>query len=82
MRIALTRVAHVVTSIAPSADDSVTLKIHEDLKQSDLLPSDHWLDAGYVTGKNLVNSSQDFGVETHWPHTCQPQMAGESFSWV
>jgi transposase len=60
-------ITHVATSVAPSADDSVTLKIHEDLKQSDLLPSDHWLDAGYVTGKNLVNSSQEFGVQIIGP---------------
>ena len=60
-------ITHVETSLAPSADDSITLKIHEDLKQSDLLPSDHWLDAGYVTGKNLVNSSQEFGVQIIGP---------------
>jgi transposase len=60
-------ITHVATSIAPSADDSVTLKIHEDLKQRELLPSDHWLDAGYVTGKNLVNSSQEFGVQVIGP---------------
>lgn len=56
-------IIHVATSIAPSADDTVTLQIHEDLKQSELLPSEHWLDAGYVTGKNLVKSAQDFGVQ-------------------
>ncbi len=63
-------ITHVETSRAPSADDTVTLKIHEDLKQSDLLPLNHWLDAGYVTGKNLVNSSQNFGGKTHWSHAC------------
>lgn len=60
-------ITHVATSSAPSADDTVTLKIHEDLKQSDLLPSDHWLDAGYVTGKNLVSAGQDFGVQIIGP---------------
>lgn len=73
-------ITHVETSRAPSADDTVTLKIHEDLKQSDLLPLNHWLDAGYVTGKNLVNSSQDFGVKTHWPYACKSQMASKPFS--
>ncbi len=42
-------------------------QIHDDLKQSDLLPRNHWLDAGYVTGKNLVTSSQDFGVQIIGP---------------
>ncbi len=60
-------ITHVATTLAPTADDTVTLKIHEDLKQDDLLPSEHWLDAGYITGKALVSGPKEFGVSIIGP---------------
>jgi transposase len=41
--------------------------ILEDLKQHELLPSQYWLDSGYITSKTLVSGPQDFGVEIIGP---------------
>ncbi len=55
-------ILHVATTPAPISDVQMSEVIHTHLHQAHLLPSQHWLDAGYVTADVLVRSQQRFGV--------------------
>jgi len=55
-------VVHVDTTEAAMADLVRVTPIHEQLKQKDLLPAEHFVDNNYVTSKLLVQSKKDFGV--------------------
>ena len=57
---------HVATTSAPLTDEAMTETIHQDLQQNDLSPSQHFVDAGYVTAPILV-SSQQSGIEVIGP---------------
>ena len=37
-------------------------EIHANLKTLDLLPSEHFVDAGYTSADNILNSQNDYGV--------------------
>ncbi len=62
-------ITHVLTTPATTADSAVTATIHAALEQRGLLPSEHYLDAGYVDGEVIVESRRDYGVEVVGPLT-------------
>jgi transposase len=60
-------ITHVATTAAPTADDTQTLSIHEDLRQADLLPQQHPVDAGYITAQTIVTAKEQTGIELIGP---------------
>lgn len=74
---------HVETTAATTQDIEETEPIHQALAQKQLLPSVHALDAGYVDGPHLVDSSSRYGIEILGPvaldRTWQGR-AGQGFS--
>lgn len=58
---------HVETTAATTQDIEETEPIHQALAQKQLLPSVHALDAGYVDGPHLVDSSSRYGIEILGP---------------
>ncbi|MCZ7570785.1 MAG: transposase [Ardenticatenaceae bacterium] len=67
-------IANVETTAAPVSDFELPPSIHAKLEARDLLPSEHLLDAGYMTADHLVTSRDDYGVDLVGP------VAGEN-SW-
>ncbi len=61
---------HLITHVAPTpattADEKLVEPIHDDLKQAQLLPSQHLLDSGYVTSQTLARSEKE-GIEVIGP---------------
>jgi transposase len=66
---------HLITNVAlPAAstgDASLLAQIHAALARRQLLPKEHLVDAGYVTGPNLATSAQDYGVHLVGPVEAQ-----------
>ena len=60
-------IVQVATTPAPKSDVVMTQVIQADLQQRHLLPSQQWLDAGYITADVLVKSQQRFGIEVISP---------------
>jgi transposase len=62
---------HVITHVATTATDTrdveLVPEIHADLQRLDLLPSAHWVDGGYTSGPNVVESRQRYGVRLIGP---------------
>ena len=56
-------ITHVATTPAPLADEAMVEPIHADLKQEQLLPSQHLLDSGYITAPTLARGQKDYGIE-------------------
>lgn len=51
-------VTNVETVVATSADVTITTTIHEHLAERDLTPSEHIVDAGYMSADNLLESNK------------------------
>lgn len=60
-------ITHVETTQAQVQDVEQTASIHLALAQKSLLPSQHFVDAGYVDADLLVNSKQEYGIELIGP---------------
>ena len=60
-------VTHVMTCPAMQPDMTSTAAIHERLAAKDLLPAEHFVDAGYVDAALLVESRRDHGVSLEGP---------------
>lgn len=60
-------ITHVETTKASVTDDAVTERIHEALKEKQLLPEKHIVDTGYVSAKLLVESQQSYGIDLLGP---------------
>lgn len=58
---------HVETTAAPATDVEQLAAIHQGLAESDLLPTEHLVDAGYVRAPNLVDSQLDHQIELIGP---------------
>lgn len=67
-------ITQVTTTLATQSDMAALENIHGTLKQKDLLPDEHLLDAGYVDAESLICSKRDFGVTI-----CSP--VREKVSW-
>ncbi|MER8748019.1 transposase [Mesorhizobium sp. M1050] len=55
------------TTTAPVADDQATEPVHEALQQQGILPSQHFVDTGYLSAGILVETRQRFGVDLIGP---------------
>jgi len=57
---------HLVTNVATTEStvpDSVSVgRIHAGLRERDLLPDEHWVDAGYTTAAQITAARRDHGV--------------------
>jgi transposase len=60
-------ITNVETSLAVTADVALTAPIHTALAARDLVPADHFLDAGYVDVELLVGSQFEHGVRLVGP---------------
>ncbi len=60
-------ITQVETTSAVVQDVSMAGTIHAALAEADLLPSTHFLDAGYVTAELLVEAKRDLAVEVCGP---------------
>ena len=60
-------ITHVATTAAATTDEAMTEPIHANLERTDLTPSQHLLDSGYITAPILVNSQQQYNIEVIGP---------------
>ena len=60
-------ITHVETTAAGITDSELSAPIHDALAKKDLLPSEHFLDSGYVDADLLVKSQRDLGIEVVGP---------------
>jgi transposase len=60
-------ITHVETTPAPVVGAESLSAIHADLKDQDLSPRTHLVDAGYVDAQGLVQSQQAYGVDLLGP---------------
>jgi transposase len=65
-------ITHVATTPATTADSELTATIHAKLAAKELLPSEHYLDIGYVDGEILVASQREYGVSVIGPVISDP----------
>ena len=55
-------ITNVETTLAPIPDLNTPSTIHIALQEKDLLPGEHFLDAGYLDAATLVSAKQDFDI--------------------
>jgi transposase len=67
-------ITDVLTTPATTADFEATPIVQANLAERDLPPSEHIVDAGYITAEHLVSSQQDYGINLLGP-------ASEDHSW-
>ncbi len=60
-------ITHVETTMAGVTDVAMTEPIHQALKEKDLLPAEHLVDAGYVDAELIVKSRKDYDLELTGP---------------
>jgi transposase len=60
-------ITHVITCPAMQPDMASTAEIHQCLADKGLLPTEHFVDAGYVDAALLVGSQRDHGVSLEGP---------------
>lgn len=65
-------ITHVATTPATTADADMTASIHRDLAAKDLLPSEHYLDIGYVDAGIVVTGQAEHGVTVVGPVITNP----------
>ncbi|GGV46096.1 hypothetical protein GCM10010245_72270 [Streptomyces spectabilis] len=60
-------ITNVVTTTGAVSDDRMAVVVHNGLAAHGLLPTEHWVDAGYANGPALTAARRDHGVELHGP---------------
>jgi len=76
-------ITHVETGPAMRPDMASTAAIHAALAAKDLLPAEHFVDAGYVDAELLVASRRDHGVSLEGPvrgHSTWASRAGGGYT--
>jgi transposase len=76
-------ITHVETTPSTTPDVLCSATIHQHLADKDLLPSEHWLDRGYVDTQALVDSRNDYGIALIGPVPAEQSWqarAGEGFA--
>lgn len=75
-------ITHVETTSATTNDCLLPSQIHAELAKRDLLPGEHFLDAGYMEAGLIVASRNTYGLELIGPVSPDPSWqakAGEGF---
>jgi transposase len=65
-------ITNVHTTVATTQDVACTAEIQESLSNKNLLPSRHFVDAGYVDAALLVESSEKYQIELFGPTRLNP----------
>lgn len=65
-------ITHVATTPATTADVDLTATIQADLAAKNLLPSEHYLDIGYVDAEILVTSQTEYNISVIGPVISDP----------
>jgi transposase len=60
-------ITHVETTPGATTDVARTASVHEALAKRDLLPGEHLVDTGYLAGKLLVSSRDDYQIDLIGP---------------
>lgn len=60
-------ITHVETTAAGITDSELSAPIHDALAKKGLLPSEHFLDSGYIDAELMVKSQHDLGIEVIGP---------------
>ncbi len=60
-------ITHVETTPSNEQDNLSLDEIHAALQEKQLLPNQHVVDAGYISGENLVSGSQDYHLDLLGP---------------
>lgn len=60
-------ILHVETTSATTQDIELTEVIHQELESKHLLPSEHFMDTGYVDGDHIVNAQMRYELELLGP---------------
>lgn len=60
-------VTHVETTLATTADNDVVEPIHLELERKNCLPGQHLVDAGYTSGKAVVDSQTQYHIDLLGP---------------
>lgn len=60
-------ITNVETTTATTSDDAVTERIHEALKQRELLPEVHLTDTGYIDAELLIESERQYQLDLLGP---------------
>jgi transposase len=60
-------IINVETTDATTQDMELTGEIHQALESKQLLPSEHYVDTGYVDGEHLVTSEKRYGIDLIGP---------------
>ncbi len=66
-------ITHVETVAGPVADGEMTPRIHQALKEHELLPAVHLVDTGFLDAELLVDSRVEYGVELFGPTRTIPR---------
>jgi transposase len=75
-------ITHVATTEAPKTDEAMTESIQQELHQAALPPGEHFVDAGYVSARVLVNSQERFGIEVVGPVSLDTQWQARTTSGI
>jgi len=60
-------ITHVETTLATEPDNEVLESIHKTLDVKDCLPHQHVVDAGYTSGRAVINSQTDYDIDLLGP---------------
>jgi transposase len=60
-------ITHITTTPATTGDAPMIPEIHQALDKKNLLPQEHWVDTGYVSAANMINSQTSQGIELLGP---------------
>jgi hypothetical protein len=60
-------ITNVVTTHAAVADSTMTIPIHQDLAERDLLPAEHLMDAGYASAPHILTCMTEHDVRLVTP---------------
>ncbi len=60
-------ITSVISTVGTESDSNVTQKIHHDLNEQELLPSEHLMDMGYSSVNLLLDSRCEYSIELICP---------------
>lgn len=71
-------ITNVETTVATTQDVACTAEIHKSLSKKKLLPSRHFVDAGYIDAGLLVESAEKYDIELFGPTRFNPSWQARS----